>query len=151
YTIGSPSSGSATLDDDPAVVTLDVIEPVAIEGSGIPGEIQLGRSGGNIGTPLRIYFTIDGTATRNVDYTLSPSPFGAGGNLFFLDMAANNTSLSIHVTALLDEEEEMDESAEFQLAPWQSPAHEYNIGVPAQGTVTIINLDLIFRGGFETQ
>jgi hypothetical protein len=149
YTIGAPSSGGATIEDDPAIVTLEAVQDQTIESDDVPGEILFGRSGGNTGTTLRVYFELGGTATLNVDYTFEPGPIHTGGTTYYVNIPGSAVEFSTLVHAVADDEVEVDETVELQLLPPQLAGHDYEVGEPNQATVTIISITLLIRDGFE--
>ena len=124
YTIGPPASGTVTIADNEAVVSLTATDTAASETGPDSGEFTVTRSGGNLATILDVFFTIDGTAINNRDYQ------NIGGGVRF---PANETSVTVAITPFPDNVVEGAETVTLTL----NANAAYTIGPPASGTVTI--------------
>jgi hypothetical protein len=127
YLVGSPGSGTVTIADDPAVVTVAAADPDAAEAGLDPGVVSFTRSGGKLAAPLNVFFTKGGTATNGSDYE------SLGGALSLLVIPANQPSASVAINPLPDNLVEAAETAILTLAPSSS----YVIGSPESAAVTI--------------
>lgn len=91
YSVGSPSSASLTIADDPPVVSLTVIEDTAEWGR--DGLVRFTRTGGDLTHSLVVAYTAGGTAVGGTDFsTLS-------GTVTF---AANAATADVTVIATAD-------------------------------------------------
>ncbi len=117
YDIGDPNEATATIVDDPPVVTITATDSTAGETGPDLGRLQFERSGGNLSEALTVRFEINGDATFNTDYELQPSPTPAGFGRWRLDFPENETLLEVVLTPLSDVAAEDDETATFRLAP----------------------------------
>jgi len=129
YVIGTPSTATVVIADDPPIVSLVASDPDASEAGGDPGEFTVTRSGGNLAADLVVTFNRGGTATRNVDYT-PQLPVG-------LTLPANETSATVTITPIDDTLVEGPETAVWLLRSSQS----YIIAAPGSATVTIVDND----------
>jgi K319L-like, PKD domain/PKD domain/Calx-beta domain len=127
YRLGSPSSATVSIADDPPVVAVVVTDPDAAEAGQVPGIVAFARTGGDPDAPLNVFFTRSGTATNGADYA------SLGGAVSLLVIAAGQPSASVAVTPLADNLVEGPETAILTLGP----SAGYVIGSPASGAVTI--------------
>ncbi len=128
YNVGNP--GSATIivvDDEGANVTLSASDSSAAEVTN-PGAFTFSRAGGTAGTPLVVYFAVNGTAARGVDYTDIPD---------FITIPAGATSFVLPISPLNDTINEDNETVTLTLLP----APEYTLATTAPQTVTITSED----------
>jgi hypothetical protein len=126
YTIGTPSSATATIADDdlPQLSVVATAATTSEPGGGFgPGSFTLTRIGCLSG-PLTVSFTVGGTATGGADYT-------SIGTTAAFDAGLATTTKS--VTALADFLVEGDETVVVTLAVGVG----YGVGSPASATVTI--------------
>jgi hypothetical protein len=65
YTVGSPSSATVTIHDDPPVIAVSATDTA--EGSATGG-FSFTRSGGDLSSSLTATYTVGGTATSGTDY-----------------------------------------------------------------------------------
>jgi hypothetical protein len=131
YTISSGTTVITILDDDPPLVTLAVIDDLAIEGAAgaaATAKVVVQRLGSQA-SPLTVHYHTSGTATRGVDFSALPGS---------ITIPANASSATITITALNDGEIEGDETVAIVLT--SDPA--YNIGRPGVGIIIIRDDDL---------
>jgi deoxycytidine triphosphate deaminase len=123
YNIGSPASGSVNITDNPPVVGVAATDPNASEAGPDPGMFTFTRTGGDVSSPLQVFFTRGGTATEGVDYAnLGPGSVTIPGNESFATLT---------VTPLVDGVVETDETVIVTI----SPNAGYNISAP---TATVV-------------
>ena len=67
YVLGTPGSGTVTIDDDMPMVTITAITPTVLEGSATNGDLRLVRAG-NPQFDFTADLAVGGTAVYNVDY-----------------------------------------------------------------------------------
>jgi hypothetical protein len=128
YNVGNP--GSATIiivDDEGANVTLSASDASAAEVAN-PGAFTFSRAGGTIGAPLVVYFAVNGTAARGIDYTDIPN---------FITIPAGATSFVLPISPINDAINEDNETVTVGLLP----APEYTMATTAPQTVTITSED----------
>lgn len=128
YAIGSPSSASLTIADDPALVTLSVPDASAGEAGPDSGTFVIARSGGNVSQALLVTLERGGTATRGVDYGALPAS---------ITIAANALSSTIVITPTDDALVEPVETVDLAVRPSQS----YIAVSPGSGTISIVDDD----------
>jgi hypothetical protein len=127
YVVGSPSSATVTIADDPPVVTVVATDPDAAEAGLDRGTFTFTRSGGNPAAALNVLYTKAGTATNGFDYS------GLGGATSLVVIPANQPSGNVTVIPLADNLVEGPETLIVTLAP----SAAYVIGTPATATVTM--------------
>ena len=128
YVIGTPSTGTVTIADDPAIITVtSVTDPAASEAGPDPGVFTFTRSGGDVTTSLLILVQPSGTATNGTDYA------SVGGSNFFVTIPANQTTATLTINPLPDNRVEGSETVILTIQPRAA----YTIGTPASATVTI--------------
>lgn len=128
YVIGTPSTGTVTIADDPAIITVtSVTDPSASEAGPDPGVFTFTRSGGDLTTSLLILVQPSGSATNGTDYA------SVGGSNFFVTIPANQTTATLIINPLPDNRVEPPENAVMTIQPRTA----YTIGTPASATVTI--------------
>ena len=128
YVIGTSSTGTVTIADDPAIITVtSVTDPSASEAGPDPGVFTFTRSGGNLTTSLLILVQPSGTATNGTDYA------SVGGSNFFVTIPANQTTATLIINPLPDNRVEPAETAIMTIQPRAA----YAIGTPSSATVTI--------------
>jgi hypothetical protein len=151
YIVSEPSGGVATIADDIAEVTLTIDDGAAAELEEDPGSLTIARSNhGNTTANLRVYLQVGGTAQFNTDYSVSPTLSTASAGVYFTTIPANQLSLTLTLTPDFDFSPEADESVTFGLIAGQLAGHDYLVGAPAAGQITILNhLEGIFADGFE--
>ena len=93
YTIGTPSSATLTIADDPPIVTVTATDENAAEAGQDPGVFTFTRTGGNLAAALTVSFTRAGTAANNSDY----SNIG-----FSVAIPANQSSATVTITPIDD-------------------------------------------------
>jgi hypothetical protein len=124
YSIGTPGTATIVIADDPAVVTISAADPSAAEPGGDTGAFVFTRTGGDIGSPLTVNYTIGGTATNSSDYALISTA---------ITIAATESSATLTITPLADNSVEPAETVILTLAG----SGNYDIGAAATATVTI--------------
>jgi hypothetical protein len=128
YVIDSPSTGTVTIADDPAIVSVtSTVDPAASEAGPDPGVFTFARSGGDLTTSLLILVQPSGTATNGTDYA------SIGGSNFFVTIPANQTTATLTINPLPDNRVEGSETAVLTIQSRTA----YVIGTPASATVTI--------------
>lgn len=150
YVVGAPNTGNATLDDDVAQISITAPDPLAHEEGEESATVVVSRSDqGNTDSNMRVYLELGGSAIRNTDFTTTGLT-GAGGNSFYTTLAGGSLSQEVIVTPIFDLEEEGDESVTFMLLGHQFPNHEYQIGLPSETEVTIVDfIEPLIDDGFE--
>jgi hypothetical protein len=101
YSVGSPSSATVTIADDPPVISVTPLQDG--EEGGANASFRITRAGGDVTTSLTVYYTVDGTATSGSDYS------ALSGSITF---AANATTADVTVTVTDDSAPEPDEEIE---------------------------------------
>jgi hypothetical protein len=103
YTVGTPSSGSATITDNdvPATLTLATTEASGAEQAAYPMVFTLNRSA-NTALALVINLTWSGTATFGTDYTVAASVGNLSADGLQLTLAGGVTSVTLTVTPIDD-------------------------------------------------
>ena len=125
YTVGTPSSGSITIVDNPPVVVV-VWAADAVEG-GASGTFQVIRSGGNMAASLAVTYNVGGTATSGSDFTaLSGS----------VTIAATATYANVSVSAANDLTADPGESVILYVIDGGA---SYTVGTPAATSLTILD------------
>jgi hypothetical protein len=127
YTIGSSNSATATITDDPPIVTVVASDPDASETGSDPGVFTFSRTGGAIGTALTVFFSHAGTASEGTDYA------NIGGAIATVTIPGGQGSATVTISPLPDTAVEGPETA---IATVQ-PNANYTIGAPSTATVTI--------------
>ena len=142
YNIGSPSSGSATLADDPPVLNITVVQPEAAEG-GAAGILAVGRTGGNVSQALTANASISAASTVNgSDFTVDD-----GGALQAFGTVNIPAGQAARELAFIAVDDGLVEGEEILILELQ--AGSYVQGSPASGTLIFIDGPL-FADGFET-
>ena len=127
YLVGSPSSATVEIADDPALVTVVASDPDAAEAGLDPGAFSFTRTGGNPAAALNVFFSKGGTATNGIDYS------GIGGAVSLVVIPANQASADVAIEPFPDNLVEGPETVSVELAA----SSAYLIGSPASATVTI--------------
>jgi hypothetical protein len=127
YVVGSPSSATVVLADDPAILTVLVSDPAATEAGLDPGAFVITRTGGNVAAELTARFDLTGTAINSSDYSLIP-----GSKV----IPAGQAAVVVDVLPLADNDVEGDETTVLTLVP-NPTIVTYLVGSPASGSVTI--------------
>ncbi|MGE3469749.1 MAG: Calx-beta domain-containing protein, partial [Vicinamibacterales bacterium] len=127
FVVGTPSTGTVTIADDPPVVDVLVLDPDAAEAGLDPGVVQFRRSGGDTASALNVFFQKGGTATNGSDYV------SLGGALSLVVIPAGQTTVTVSVIPVADNLVEPSETAILTL----SASTGYVIGASDSGAVTI--------------
>lgn len=128
YNVGNPGSATITIvDDEGANVTLSASDPSAAEVAN-PGAFTFSRAGGTIGAPLVVYFAVNGTAARGIDYADIPD---------FITIPASATSFVLPISPINDSINEDNETVTLNLLP----TPEYTMATTTPQTVTITSED----------
>jgi hypothetical protein len=121
------------------VVTLTATDGGATEAGQGTGTYLLSRAGGNLAQALSVRLAYSGSATHpgqsGPDYTTAPALTTAGGGVYNASIQANQASLTVTLTPVLDNLAEGDEAATYTVAP--STNSTYLVGAPDAATVTI--------------
>lgn len=128
YAIGTPSSATITIADDPVLITLTASDPNAAEADADPGMFTFTRSGGNVAQAVTVLLTRGGTAANGADYASLPVSISIG---------ANQASATLAVTPVDDAIVESTETVELTVRPSQS----YIVVAPGSATVSIADND----------
>ena len=128
YTIGSPSTGTVTIADQP-VVTVSAAIPTANETGLVAGKFTVTRSGATTAA-LAVKLTLSGTATNGTDY----STIGTT-----VTIPIGSSSADIAVTPLADT---LSEGSETVIATITSDS-AYAVGTPSAATVTILDQPVV--------
>lgn len=153
YTIGAGASDGFTLEDDVAVVTIEMTQTEAREFGEVPATLVVRRSANGLTTdPLTVRLAGSGTATWGQDWNAS------GGDFFALSVTsfravipADQLSATITITPIQEPvDEEDDEAFTFTVSAPSSPTSAYVIGDPDEASFTIGNYGpLVFKDGLE--
>ena len=142
YAIGSGSATVQIVDDDLPLVTVNVTDAIALEGSGNSGTFTVTRYG-DLSGDLLVNYLVTGTASNGVDYT---SLSGA------VTIPAGKISTNISVSALSDSVVEGVETVTIFL----SESTTYNITAPntatvfiQEGTLPTVTLDVTTAAAVE--
>jgi len=116
------------------VVTLTQDDVSAAEAGQDTGEITISRSNdGNTAAALRVYLE---SAVQGIDYSTTNLSW-AVGTTYYLTIPATALSQSVTLTPLRDNLIEDVENITFVLVEPQLVGHDYTIGSPSEGGVTI--------------
>ncbi len=129
YIVGTPSTATLTITDDPPIVSLSAIGNTT-EG-GAPGYVTFTRTGGDINSALSVTYSVGGSATSETDYTALS---GA------VSIPAGDASVNENITALRDN---LVEGAEAVILTITGAGARYLTGAPSVATVTISDDALI--------
>jgi hypothetical protein len=127
YVVGSPSTATASIVDDPPIVEAATTDADANEAGLDPAGVTFVRTGGDLSSALNVFFTKSGTASNGGDYQ------SLGGAVSLAVIAANQTSVTVNIVPLADNLVEGPETATLTL----SPNAGYHIGAASSATVTI--------------
>ena len=139
-TVGPSKTGMNFSSTVLPTITINVIDPFASEGpSPGTGTIRIERTGSTAAAlDVQIFNASTGTATRNIDYTLSPAPTAAtndGGNGTSLyTIPAGASFLDITVTPIDDS---TAEGTEYAVLNFANTSGGYILAGPAIGVVEI--------------
>jgi hypothetical protein len=126
YVLGTPSTATVTIADDPPVASISATDPAAAEAGSNVGVFTFTRTGGDLASALTVSFSRTGTA-NNSDFT------SIGSSVL---IAANQTSATETITPLADNLVENAETVDLTIIP-SGGGTNYLIGTPGTGTVTI--------------
>ena len=150
YTVGTDTEAAIDITDDVAEVVLTLDDGNAAESGQDPGSFTVTRtSNAKFDAALHVRVARAGDATIGTDYSIAPFAFIIQPNIYQVTIPANETSMTVTLTPVLDSnEEEGDETAEFTLI---GDGSTYTVGSPAFGIITIADFaDLVFRDSFES-
>jgi len=136
YSIGSPSSGTVTIQSDdvaPTTVTIVANDSIATELGATTGQFTVTRSGGSVSSSLSINLSIDGTASNGSDYSSISST---------VTIPANSSSATITIYPIDDTLVEADETINLTLVSGAG----YAIGNPSSASVTLQSDDVATAG-----
>jgi hypothetical protein len=137
FQIGNPNGGTVTIADDPAVVTIQLMDPIALERGADPGSFVVSRGGGDLSAGLSVDLTLSGTATNNIDYQFVGSA---------IQIPAGMGNVLVPVVPIFDLVIEGDETVILQL----DASPNYVIDIPASATLPIVDhIEAIFSNEFE--
>lgn len=128
YMIGSPSSATITIADDPVLITIVASDASASEAGPDSGVFTFTRSGGNLAQAIQVLLTRGGTASNGLDYVSLPVTIA---------IAANQTEATLTVTPVDDTLVEGTEVVELTVRPAQS----YIVVAPGSASVSIADND----------
>lgn len=128
YSVGSPSSASATIVNDDFPVASITVSPSSVAEDGATNLVYTVALDQPSPSALSIGFSVGGTATNGSDYTTINSPLVIG---------AGQTSGTITVNPTTDSTVEPDETVVISLAAGSG----YSVGSPNSATGTILNDD----------
>ncbi|WP_272481073.1 beta strand repeat-containing protein, partial [Microcystis aeruginosa] len=128
YTIGTPDAviGTITNDDLPSITL--AISPASVTEDGTSNLIYTFTRTGDTTNPLTVNYTVDGTATNEIDYTSIPTS---------VTFAANSATATVTVDPTADTTVESDETVILTLAAGTG----YTVGTTNPVTGTINNDD----------
>lgn len=128
YSVGSPSSATATIVNDDFPVASITVSPASVYEDGAPNLVYTVALSQPSPSALSIGFNVGGTATNGTDYATINSP---------LVIAAGQTSGTITVNPRPDATVEPDETVVVSL----NAGSGYTVGTPNSATGTILNDD----------
>lgn len=128
YSVGSPSSATATIVNDDFPVASITVSPASVAEDGAPNLVYTVALSQASPSALSIGFNVGGTATNGTDYATINSP---------LVIAAGQTSGTITVNPTPDTTVEPDETVVISL----NAGSGYTVGSPNSATGTILNDD----------
>ena len=128
YSVGSPSSATATIVNDDFPVASITVSPAGVNEDGAPNLIYTVALDQPSTSALSIGFSLGGTATNGTDYATINSP---------LVIAAGQSSGTITVNPTPDGTVEPDETVVISL----NAGSGYTVGSPNSATGTILNDD----------
>ncbi|WNH47040.1 putative Ig domain-containing protein [Xanthomonas hawaiiensis] len=128
YSVGSPSSATATIVNDDFPVASITVSPASVYEDGAPNLVYTVALSQPSPSALSIGFNVGGTATNGTDYATINSP---------LVIAAGQTSGTITVNPTPDTTVEPDETVVISL----NAGSGYTVGSPNSATGTILNDD----------
>src|SRR6185437_5110560 len=117
YIVGTPSTATLTITDDPPIVSLSSIGNTT-EG-GDPGYVTFTRTGGDINSALSVTYSVGGSATSETDYTALS---GA------VSIPAGAATVNVNITALRDN---LVEGAETVILTITGAGARYLTGAPS--------------------
>ena len=123
YVVGVPKTATVMIIDKPIVI-VTAPDPIASESTGEPGEFQFYRTG-DLSAPMVVAFTLSGTATAGVDYSVSATTS--------VLIAANLATASLRVYPIPDDLIEGDETIVLTLVEHGG----YNVGTPSSATIIL--------------
>jgi hypothetical protein len=124
YTVGTPTSATVTIADDPAIVNISATDATAAEVGTNSGTFTVTRAGGNLAATLSVTVGIGGTATNGGDYS---------GISSIVSIPANQPSATVTIAPLADNLVEGSETVVLTI----SASSTYSIGAAGTATVTI--------------
>jgi hypothetical protein len=131
YSVGSPSSDTVTIIDDPPRVWL-TRSAASISEAGAPtATFTLHRSGGDLSAPLEVDLVLNGSAGQDDVYAIDTLTFGAAPQTF--TMSATVSEYYFHVTPKVDNLVEGTETISLTL----EPGDNYVIDTQAGDSVTL--------------
>ena len=138
-------SGSASAIQE---VNLRLDDGDAAEAGQDPASFTVTRTtNGNLSQGITVHVAVDGSALIGTDYD-RPGVNWIGDNLYWIGIPANQTSITITLTPVLDMLE--DEGDETIIVTLLDKAAEYTVGEPTVVSMTILDFQqIIFRDSFE--
>jgi hypothetical protein len=129
YSVGVPSSATATILNDDVPTATIAVAPAAVAEDGAPNLVYTVTLNQASFSALNVGYTVGGTATNGTDYATITPP---------LVIAAGSTTGTVTVNPTTDATIEADETVILTLAAGAG----YIVGVPNAATGTILNDDL---------
>ena len=130
YSVGAPSSATATILNDDVPTATITVSPANVAEDGAPNLVYtVTLNQANPSAATSIGYTIGGTATNGTDYATISSP---------LVIPAGSTTGTLSVNPTADATIEADETVTLTL----NAGAGYTVGVPNAATGTILNDDL---------
>jgi hypothetical protein len=128
YSVGTPSTATLFIhDNELPTVTITATDPVASEPGNDFGTFQISRGTVSSGT-LTVYLAISGTAINGVDYVPLDNT---------VTIPDGSTNVTLTVIPFDDLQVEPTEDVRIKILP----SSNYNVGVPAQDVVQILDDD----------
>jgi K319L-like, PKD domain/Calx-beta domain len=124
YVVGTPSTATVTIADDPPVVNVTTTDPDASEAGPASGVLTFTRIGGDLAAALPVFLTPGGSATNGLDYA------GIGDRV---TIPANQTAATLTIAPLADNLVENAETVILTIDTRPS----YVIGMPSVAMLTI--------------
>ncbi len=130
YQIGTPNAASVALGDDPPVVSVAVVEPLATEGAET-AIVRFARSGGAFNQQLNVQTSFDTTTTASTADWLdnNAGQFRSFGLVF---IPSNQAFFDLVITAVADNLVEGDEPIDITIEPGS-----YQVTAPGAASITI--------------
>lgn len=120
------SDGTFNLTTPATQVSVAATTPVAYEQGAASGVVTITRTPEDIGNPVTVFYTLTGTASNGVDYSILTNR---------VTIAAGQTTTNIAITPIDDSLPELSESAVLTIRG----SGGYSVGFPLSATIAIVD------------